>query len=114
MIDSFGTNFDKWQIRDDDSVTPSDDSILCLGKRKLDFEFYPVEIKSRILRYNEANDREQRSGQHEHWITFQDEITVVLDNLDEAFGLGREDNVPTDRLDLPRLGRLSRDHFLAP
>ena len=101
VVSSDENDFNKWQIGYDSIVRPQIEDLLCLGQHRDEFEFYPIEVRSRILRYNETNDRKQQSGQHEHWITFQEEITVVLDLLDERFGLAHEDNIGSQYHILP-------------
>lgn len=92
VISSDGDQYDKWQVGIDQSVIANYSELRSLySKEKLkNLVFEPVEVKSRILRYDEAGER--ADGEHEHWITFQDEITLVLSLLNKNFGFGHEDN----------------------
>ena len=86
--------YDKWEVSYDGSVIPQSlDDLQCLGNSKQleKFQFDPIEVRSRILRYEERSERASSVGKHEHWVTFQDEITMVLSLLNEKFGFGRKD-----------------------
>lgn len=39
---------------------------------------------------------DKRQGKHEHWITYQDEITLVLNILNEKFGFGTQEPIKND------------------
>lgn len=70
----------------------SDENVDEKKNEKRDLMFEPIQVRSRILRFDERVERmgdDQKHGKHQHWITYQDEITLVLDILNRCFGFGR-------------------------
>lgn len=85
-------NYTSWQVCRDSSILLKRGNLKVPGNHGDVFDFCPIEIKSGILRYNEFADKSHQwnNGKHDHWIPFDQEITLVLDRMNEKFGLTRK------------------------
>ena len=74
-------DFNFWQVTHDNSVAMELNKLQSLGEAIHDYEFYPIEIKSRILRPSDM----QKTLEEGHEVDFQSEITAVMDKLNSDF-----------------------------
>lgn len=81
-------DYDKWQVALDDSVMMPYNELRALGGHASDYDFYPMEVKTRKFSVREA--LKTIEGGHLPEINFQQEITTVLDTLNERFKLLRD------------------------
>ena len=78
-----GDNYSNWQVDFDRSISVDPQALIDLANPE-QYQFFPVEVKSRILRFNESADME-RSTRHHHWIAYDREIESILDRLNRSF-----------------------------
>jgi hypothetical protein len=78
-----GDDYRYWQVDFDRSIRVDPQLLTNLAYPER-YQFFPVEVKSRILRFNESADREG-SMQHQHWIAYDREIESALDRLNRSF-----------------------------
>lgn len=73
----------RWQIGVDLSLTPTPAKLVDLIQAWR-FQFFEIEVKSRILRFDEEAERTSFDP-HRHWISFDREIKFVLHRLEVHF-----------------------------
>jgi hypothetical protein len=93
---SDGSDYSVWQVGRDGTCNPDSDTLKPLDAAKQQyFSFYPMEVKSRILQFDELQCRAQQA-KHKHWISYEQEISLVIEILDRNFGLARKHTMESE------------------
>lgn len=79
------SSYTSWQVGEDATCVESD-----RFKKTEDFDFYGLEVRSRIILFDESIRQNETIGtDYKHWTPYDEEVTCVLQILNEQFGLLR-------------------------
>lgn len=88
MPKAAGDDYSYWQVDKDGSIS-TDHRGLVADNQARHYEFFPIEIKSRILRFDEVADM-AKLEKHVHWLAYDQEIKFALDRLHEGFDVNEK------------------------